>query len=166
MCFLTHLILRIISSALTIFSNSLCSSSNTLSSFLSSVIRLSFSCRNYFVRNQYYVNIGRKQLTKAAVSWLYTDDYPSNGIRLCLKCPKNRTIGFLLKPMYLGLHIILTPGIWKSTTSRSPITCDTPTSCTPILMWRWKIIIGSCSQKTMTTKSLNRRCGMWRSTAL
>jgi len=121
MCFLTHLILRIISSALTIFSNSLCSSSDTLSSFLSSVIRLSFSWRNNLIRGTtillMLVETWRKeehfQTSMRTRSCMY--EYPSNSIRLSLKCPENWSICLLFKLMYLGLHITQYPRVWKST---------------------------------------------------
>lgn len=142
----SNLILRMISSALTLPRSSLCSSSDTLNSFLSSVIKLSFSWGNYTVHNVtvkiwLIKHIDRKPRQKVSV----TNTYPCYGIRLSLECSQHWTVGFLLKEMDLSLHIIWRPGVWSRTCNRGPsITCQMASSWDSILMWWREIVISPC----------------------
>ena len=136
------------SSALTLLNSSLCSSSDTLSSFLSSVIKLSFSWRNMLIRNQLVSKIymwKKNRLIQNSYGhfmWIITQVMASDW---ALNCSKNRTVCLLLKSMYLGFHIILHSTIWNSANSCSSITSHLSSSYTPILMRRRKIIISSCN---------------------
>ena len=131
------LIRWMISSVLTLRNNSLCSSLDSLSSFLSSVIKPSFSWRNLSIQTKV------PKIEKNRSNYFCFDEYPRNSIWLGLKCPKNRTVCFLLKLMYYALHIILHPRAWRCSSSSFSTTSNRPSA---IVKKRWKIIISSCSE--------------------
>lgn len=134
-----------ISSELTLASNSLCSSSDTLNSFLSSVIKLSLSCRTESI------NLGEsilkvKQIlqgTFCSKTWKRRT-HPSNGICLGFKCTQYWAVSFLLEMMNLGLHIVYSR-VWERTQNRHPLSGIVTSSRNSVTMWWWKIIISTCS---------------------
>ena len=153
-----YLILRIISSPLTLFSNSLCSLSDTCSSFLSSVIRLSFSWDSAF-KLLWDSMKSRPTRLNNLKTWRDKSVYPCYSIRLSLERSKNWTICFLLKLMYLCFHICLrlNSSIQRSANSISSISSGASTAfhASAVLIWWWKIIIGSCNQCQISEYSIS-----------
>ena len=134
------------SSALTRERSSLCSSSDTLNSFLSSVIKLSLSWSTKEKRLTSLILFPQMSKEEKGNS----NSYPSNGIRLSFKGPKNRTVSFLLNLVDLGLHVAMHPWQWSRTNwCRSSVPWSTTCSLKSILMRRRKIIISSCKLFTL-----------------
>lgn len=136
-----------ISSALTLDRSSLCSSSDTLSSFLSSVIKLSFSWSTQEQQNhcQYYP---KNTIVERQTNEL-RQKYPSDCVGLRFKGPQDRGVCFLLNVMDLCFHVIVYPrkwtrahDCWSSISSYSNMIWIMK-SIFP-LMGRRKIIICSC----------------------
>lgn len=134
-----------ISSALTLHRSSLFSSPDTLNSFLSSVIKLSFSWSNIIWRHFKPSNsIMQDKLHEYLKKKI--NRYPSDGIRLSFEGPKDTTICFPLNVVDLSFHVILWHSRHYSRTynCRSSISSRAAPSLKSILMWR-EVIICSCN---------------------